>query len=146
MSSYNVGFAVDFFDAFCPFTTEELEDLVLGIPPTNRLRKSVWEWLTANSPYPTIPSSQPALGDLLSSPAGSSDHCEPTPAVASAFYLFLNGEVDPRLLDPQPTPSLCSKKKCPTKKNKGPTTFVLVMIWVVSFTLLNEASHRVTIS
>ncbi|MBW0529003.1 hypothetical protein O181_068718 [Austropuccinia psidii MF-1] len=103
MSSHDGGFAADFFNAFPPFTTEELEDLILCIPPMNRLRKSVWEWLTANGPYPTIPSSPPALGDLLSSPAGSSDHCKPTSAAASAFYSFLNGEVDSRLLDPQPS-------------------------------------------
>ncbi|MBW0552729.1 hypothetical protein O181_092444 [Austropuccinia psidii MF-1] len=114
MSSHNVGFAADFFNAFCPFTTKELEDPVLGIPPTNRLRKLVWEWLTANGPYPTIPASPPAFGDLLSTPASSSNHCKPTPAVASAFYLFLNREVDPRLLDPQPTSLLCSKN------TKGP--------------------------
>ncbi|MBW0583154.1 hypothetical protein O181_122869 [Austropuccinia psidii MF-1] len=111
MSSFDVGFAADFFNAFFPFTTEELEDLVLGIPPTNTLRKSVWECLTANGPYPTIPSSPPALGDFFSSPAGSSNHCEHTPAAASAFYSFLNGEVDPRLLDPQPSSFLGSKKK-----------------------------------
>ncbi|MBW0563875.1 hypothetical protein O181_103590 [Austropuccinia psidii MF-1] len=109
MSTHDVGFSSDFFNAFQPFTTEELEDLVLGIPPTNRLRKSVWEWLTANGPYPTFPPSPPPLADLSSAPTGSSDHCEPTPAVASAFYSFLNGEVDPRLLDPQPTSSLYSK-------------------------------------
>ncbi|MBW0487083.1 hypothetical protein O181_026798 [Austropuccinia psidii MF-1] len=109
MSSHDVGFAADFFNAFQPFTTKELEDLVLGIPPTNRLRKSVWEWLTANGPYPTFPPSPPALGDLSSAPSGSSDHRKPTPAAASAFYSFLNGEVDPRLLDPQPTSSLYSK-------------------------------------
>ncbi|MBW0575817.1 hypothetical protein O181_115532 [Austropuccinia psidii MF-1] len=110
MSSQDVGFAADFFNAFCPFTTEELEDLVLGIPPTNRLRKLVWEWLTSNGPYPTFPPSPPALGNLSSAPTGSSDHCETTPAAASAFYSFLNGEVDPRLLDPQPTSSLYSKR------------------------------------
>ncbi|MBW0566253.1 hypothetical protein O181_105968 [Austropuccinia psidii MF-1] len=109
MSSYDVSFAADFFNAFQPFTTEELEDLVLGIPPTNRLRKSVWECLTANGPYPFIPSSPPALGDLLSSPAGSSNHRKPTPAAALAFY-SLNGEVDPRLSDPQPTSSLYPKR------------------------------------
>ncbi|MBW0538591.1 hypothetical protein O181_078306 [Austropuccinia psidii MF-1] len=111
MSSYDVGFAADFFNAFRPFTTEELEDLILGIPPANRLRKSVWEWLTANGPYPTIPSSPPALGDLSSAPASSSGHPKPTPTAASAFYSFLNGEVDPRLLDPQLSSSPCSKKK-----------------------------------
>ncbi|MBW0567644.1 hypothetical protein O181_107359 [Austropuccinia psidii MF-1] len=88
MSSHDVGFAADFFNAFRPFTTKELEDLVLGIPPTNRLRKSVLEWLNANGPYPTIPASPPALGDLLSTPASSPNHCEPTPSAASAFYLF----------------------------------------------------------
>ncbi|MBW0558701.1 hypothetical protein O181_098416 [Austropuccinia psidii MF-1] len=119
MSSHDVGFAADFFNAFRPFTTEELEDLILGIPPTNRLRKSVWEWLTANGPYPTFLPSPPALDDSLSSPAGSSNHREPTPIAASAFYSFLNGEVDPRLLDPQPSSSLHSKKKV-QKKTKGP--------------------------
>ncbi|MBW0589660.1 hypothetical protein O181_129375 [Austropuccinia psidii MF-1] len=118
MSSYDVGFASDFFNAFCPFTTEELEDLVLGIPPTNRLRKLVWEWLTANGPYPTFPPSPPALGDILSASAGSSDHRKPTPMAASAFYSFLNGEVDHRLLDPQPSSLLCSKKKF-SKKYQG---------------------------
>ncbi|MBW0573315.1 hypothetical protein O181_113030 [Austropuccinia psidii MF-1] len=110
MSSYDVGFSADFFNAFRPFTTKELEDLILGIPPTNRLRKSVWEWLTVNGPYPTFPASPPALGDLLSTPASSPNHCEPTPAAALAFYSFLNGEVDHRLLDPQPSSLLCSKK------------------------------------
>ncbi|MBW0529002.1 hypothetical protein O181_068717 [Austropuccinia psidii MF-1] len=120
MSSHDVGFAADFFNAFCPFTTKELEDLVLGIPPTNRLRKSVWEWLTAKGPYPTIPSSPPALGDFLSSPAGSSEHCKPTPTVASAFYLFFSGEVNPRLLDPQLSSFLGSKRKCSKENTNGP--------------------------
>ncbi|MBW0552801.1 hypothetical protein O181_092516 [Austropuccinia psidii MF-1] len=110
MSSHYVGFAADFVNVFHPFTTKELEDLVLGIPPTNRLRKSVWGWLIANGPYPTIPSSPPVLCDLSSSPTGSSNHCGPTPAAALAFYSFLNGEVDPRLLDPQPTSSLYPKR------------------------------------
>ncbi|MBW0558927.1 hypothetical protein O181_098642 [Austropuccinia psidii MF-1] len=121
MSSYDVGFAADFFNDFRPFTTEELEDLVLGIPPTNRLRKSVWEWLTDNGPYPAFPPSPPALDDLLSAPSGSSDHSEPTPTAALAFYSFLNGEVNPRLLDPQLSLSPCSKKKHLEEKNtKGP--------------------------
>ncbi|MBW0586782.1 hypothetical protein O181_126497 [Austropuccinia psidii MF-1] len=90
MSSQDVGFAANFFNAFRPFTTEELEDLVLGIPPTNRLRKSVWEWLTANGPYPTFPPSPPALGDLSSAPTGSSDHGEP--------HLFI-----PKVLQKGPT-------------------------------------------
>ncbi|MBW0570606.1 hypothetical protein O181_110321 [Austropuccinia psidii MF-1] len=121
MSSHDVGFAADFFNAFCPFTTEELEDLVLCIPSTNRLRKSVWEWLTANIPYPTIPSSPLALGDLSSAPTSSSDHPKPTPTAALAFYSFLNGEVNPRLLDPQLSSSPCSKKKHSNEKNtKGP--------------------------
>ncbi|MBW0523618.1 hypothetical protein O181_063333 [Austropuccinia psidii MF-1] len=106
MICYDVGFTADFFNAFCPFTTEGLEDLVLGIPPTNRLRKSVWEWLTSNCPYPTFPPSPPALGDIWSAPDGSPDHCKPTPTAALAFYSFFNGEVNPRLLDPQPTSSL----------------------------------------
>ncbi|MBW0593808.1 hypothetical protein O181_133523 [Austropuccinia psidii MF-1] len=90
MSSHDIGFAAEFFNPFRPFTTEQLEDLVLGIPPTNRLRKSVWEWLTANGPYPTIPLSPPALGDLLSAPSGSSDHCKPTPTSTLDLYSFLN--------------------------------------------------------
>ncbi|MBW0587935.1 hypothetical protein O181_127650 [Austropuccinia psidii MF-1] len=109
MSSHDLGFTAD-FNAFCPFTTEELEDLVLGIPLTNRLRKPVWEWLTENGPYPTISLSPPSLGNLLSTPDGSSDHRKPTPAAALAFYSFLNGEVDPRLLDPQQISSLCPKR------------------------------------
>ncbi|MBW0536258.1 hypothetical protein O181_075973, partial [Austropuccinia psidii MF-1] len=119
MSSYDVGFAADFFNAFQPFTTEELEDLVLGIPPTNRLRKSVWEWLTANGPFPTFPPSPPALGDIWITPEDSPSHREPTPLAALAFYSFLNGEVDPRLLDPQPSSLLCSNKNV-QKKTKGP--------------------------
>ncbi|MBW0585743.1 hypothetical protein O181_125458 [Austropuccinia psidii MF-1] len=119
MSSYNGGFTADFLNAFFLFTTEELEDLVLGIPPTNRLRKSVWKWLTANGPYPTFPASPPALGNIWSAPDDSPNHREPTPVAASAFYSFLNGEVDPRLLDPQPSSLLCSKKKC-SKNAKGP--------------------------
>ncbi|MBW0548618.1 hypothetical protein O181_088333 [Austropuccinia psidii MF-1] len=114
MSSHDVGFAADFFNSFCPFTTKELEDLVLGIPPTNRLRKLVWEWLTANGPYPTFPPSPPALGDIWSAPDDSPNHCEPTPVAALAFYSFLNGEVDP-----QPSSLLSSKKKC-SKNTKGP--------------------------
>ncbi|MBW0529259.1 hypothetical protein O181_068974 [Austropuccinia psidii MF-1] len=114
MSSHDVGFAADFFNAFCPFTTKELEDLVLGIPPTNRLRKAAWEWLTSNGPYPTFPPSPPALGDIWSAPDDSPNHCKPTPVAAPAFYSFLNGEVDP-----QPSSLLCSKKKC-SKNTKGP--------------------------
>ncbi|MBW0542406.1 hypothetical protein O181_082121, partial [Austropuccinia psidii MF-1] len=141
MSSHDVGFAADFFDAFHPFTTEELEDLILRIPPTNRLRKPVWEWLTANGPYPTFPPSPLALGDIWSAPDDSPNHCEPTPVAASAFYSFLNGEVHPRLLDPQPSSLLCSKKSV-QKIPRGPTTFALLMIWVALFTLLSEADHR----
>ncbi|MBW0559450.1 hypothetical protein O181_099165 [Austropuccinia psidii MF-1] len=110
MSSYDVGFAADFFNSFFPFNTEELEDLVLGISPTNRLRKLVWEWITFNGPYSTIPPSPPALGDIWSAPYGSPDHFKPTSTSALAFYSFLNGEVDPRLLDPQPKSSLCPKR------------------------------------
>ncbi|MBW0576539.1 hypothetical protein O181_116254 [Austropuccinia psidii MF-1] len=95
MSSSDVGFAADFCNDFCPFTTKDIEDLVLDIPPTNKLRKSVWEWLTANGPYPTFPPSPPALGDIWSTPDDSPNHREPTPVAASAFYSFLNGEVDP---------------------------------------------------
>ncbi|MBW0558806.1 hypothetical protein O181_098521 [Austropuccinia psidii MF-1] len=120
MSSHDVGFAANFFNAFQPFTTEELEDLVLGIPPTNRLRKSVWEWLTANGLYPTFPPSPPALGDIWSAPEDSPSHCEPTPVAASAFYSFLNGEVDPRLLDLQPSSLLSSKRKCSKENTNGP--------------------------
>ncbi|MBW0547696.1 hypothetical protein O181_087411 [Austropuccinia psidii MF-1] len=119
MSAHDVGFAADFFNAFRPFTTEELEDLVLGIPPTNRLRKSVWEWLTADGPFPTFPPSPPALGDIWGTPEDSPSLREPTPVAASAFYSFLNGEVDPRLLDPQPSSSRRSNKKC-SKKTNGP--------------------------
>ncbi|MBW0566769.1 hypothetical protein O181_106484 [Austropuccinia psidii MF-1] len=128
MSSHDFGFTADFFNAFCPFTTEELEDLVLGIPQTNRLRKLVWEWLTVNGPYLTIPPSPPALGDLLSAPTGSSDHCEPTPTAASAFYLFLNREVDPRLLEPQVSSSVGLKKSVQRRTQMGPLTFSLVMV------------------
>ncbi|MBW0552735.1 hypothetical protein O181_092450 [Austropuccinia psidii MF-1] len=115
MSSNEIGFAADFCNAFHPFTTKEFEDLILGIPPTNRLRKSVWEWLTANGPHPTISLSPPALGNLLSAPDGSSDHPKPTPAASSAFYSFLNGEVDPTLLNLQTTSSLH-----PKRVSKGP--------------------------
>ncbi|MBW0592902.1 hypothetical protein O181_132617 [Austropuccinia psidii MF-1] len=113
MSSHDVGYAADFFNAFCPFTTEELEDLVLGIPPTNRLRKSVWEWLTANGPYLTFPPSPPALDNVWNAPADSPDHREPTPVATSAFYSFLNGEVDPQ-------PSFSLSKKDVQKNTKGP--------------------------
>ncbi|MBW0536988.1 hypothetical protein O181_076703 [Austropuccinia psidii MF-1] len=64
-----------------------------------------FQWPLSNNPP-----SPPALGNLLSAPTGSSDHFEPTPATASAFYLFLNGEVNPRLLDTQPSSFLGSKE------------------------------------
>ncbi|MBW0517293.1 hypothetical protein O181_057008 [Austropuccinia psidii MF-1] len=100
MSSHDFGFAADFFISFFPFTTGELEDFVLVIPQTNRLRKLVWEWITTNGPYPTISPSPPALGDPLSAPASYPHQCKPIPAASLAFYSLLNGKVYPRLFHP----------------------------------------------
>ncbi|MBW0517463.1 hypothetical protein O181_057178 [Austropuccinia psidii MF-1] len=117
MNSHNFGFATETFNTFHPFTTEDLEALVPGILPTNRLRKSVWEWLTSNGQYKTLYHSPPALGDLLSAPASSCNHCKPTPADSVAFYSFLNGEVYLRLLEPQPKLFLRPKRKNPNFSN-----------------------------
>ncbi|MBW0557754.1 hypothetical protein O181_097469 [Austropuccinia psidii MF-1] len=120
MSSHTVGFTADFFNAFCPFTTKELEDLVLDIPPTNRLRRLVWEWLTANGPYPSIPSSPPALGDLLSSPTGSvSLHLQQLwPFIPSLMESLIQGSwilKQPHLFIPK-------------ELQIGPTFFALVIV------------------
>ncbi|MBW0564705.1 hypothetical protein O181_104420 [Austropuccinia psidii MF-1] len=126
--SYGLGYS----DLIKVFSTEELDELLFGCP--SYPSRSTIFWDRVDNPHLTPPS--PAALTRISNTSSPFSYSEEVPEAVMAFYVFIEGEYDPRLFVPDPVNYLSKegtssaiKPKQHHRREKGtPTIYTPVIL------------------